>query len=748
MPITRSKRASELIGGDINGNENGTKIEKFQKRGDSLELRHQLKEITNKNKMYGSGKIEKTCAEDASTKDEGKNNRETTTMITESVVSFADVRPPKILKLAEEQNAEKEIIKRNTRTLIQTSVKKYSEESSLQIENKTKFPKTKSISLKSQNNVSNKTEEPNSITSVNNLPEQLLSVISNLYLNVGQRLHLDFTPRCLDDLAHCHRHHYRSDSPEMPPRNQAQGLRTAFEQLRYVTSINLTTDMCLRGEFPGAAIFKKLLELILSINYTAKQRPNITSQHCYNKCIELFLMIIRTFPPCWHKMRCYYIDFLDRGLDTSKLSSNKETLPSKSSKVCDILLDLLEDLLKKCSQSDLSYPKSETIKIPPAFMDMNRANSSFDVNFSSECWNQIQYEEHERELQTNVALTLVQRLERIFVALRLVLHTLEYDLAMWVLHHNKNTKDWICSENRPLIVMVCELTQFTRMTRMARRIFTVFSEAVAKGLCKSRLQVLERYISLLMVASNTMDMENTAIGVKYPVLGEKTKDLIKDFFEIFKEHNREDITKYMENIELLRVPFVRYEFIDSVLFANSEPLTPQKIAIDMAKKRWLKYKLFAELEKPNEDISREQYLNLLLNALRSYCDWHGLKTFWYSITKSLKITPLTTTGDSVHRWPTHGSGVLLLKKLAKDVKQLEAKLIMTVRMCKPKVDLPLADICIDETIIRKYRQDLKFVVGLHNILLKQKAEYPEVDFSEWMNFLNDFVLEKGAQETS
>lgn len=37
-----------------------------------------------------------------------------------------------------------------------------------------------------------------------------------------------------------------------------------------------------------------------------------------------------------------------------------------------------------------------------------------------------------------------------------------------------------------------------------------------------------------MMASNTADMENTAIGVKYPYLGEQTKTLIHEFFKIFK----------------------------------------------------------------------------------------------------------------------------------------------------------------------------------------------------------------------
>lgn len=202
----------------------------------------------------------------------------------------------------------------------------------------------------------------------------------------------------------------------------------------------------------------------------------------------------------------------------------------------------------------------------------------------------------------------------------------------------------------------------------------------------------------------------------------------------------------METIDLLRIPYVRFEFIDNVLFTNTEPLTPQKIALDMAKKRWLKYKPASELPQPTDDISREQYLHLLLDALRQYCDWHGSKTFLHVITDCAQISHLSTTNDSVHRWPTHGTGVLVLKKMAKDIKQLESQLKMTVRMSKPKVNISLADICIDEAIILKYRNDLKFVISLQNVLLKQKEAYPEVDFTKWLEYLSDFSPKKNLQK--
>lgn len=222
------------------------------------------------------------------------------------------------------------------------------------------------------------------------------------------------------------------------------------------------------------------------------------------------------------------------------------------------------------------------------------------------------------------------------------------------------------------------------------------------------------------------------------------------YLSLFLAHNLEKIWKYMETIDLLRIPYVRYEFIDNVLimfqFTESEPLTPQKIALDIAKKRWLKYKNSSELTNIDDDISREQYLHLLLEALRSYCEFHGLKPFLHVITDVKPLSHLTTTTDSLHRWPISGNGVLMLKKMAEEITTIEANLKMTVKMSKPKVELPLADICIDEAIIFKYRNDLKFIVSLQNVMLKQKETYPDVDFSEWLTFLEDFTPKKLVKE--
>lgn len=211
-------------------------------------------------------------------------------------------------------------------------------------------------------------------------------------------------------------------------------------------------------------------------------------QQSYHKAVELFSMIVRTFPPCWHKMRPYYVGFLEYGMDLSKIKSNRDEAP-KSLKIFDIILDLLENALKTSNSEDLSTVKSETL------VRNNAPNSpvfNSEMSVCSEYWNHQEYEEKERQKQTFDALPIEQKLERIFMALRLLLQILENDLAMWMLHHNSKTKEWIFNpDNRPLIVVLCEFTQYTRMTRVAKRIFSVYSEAAAKGLCKRRLTILE-----------------------------------------------------------------------------------------------------------------------------------------------------------------------------------------------------------------------------------------------------------------
>lgn len=206
----------------------------------------------------------------------------------------------------------------------------------------------------------------------------------------------------------------------------------------------------------------------------------------YIKILELFRNLISTFPPCWLAIRSFYLEYLEGSLDSKKIfNSNKKPL-TKSDKLFDIILDLLEDTLEKCSNEHLKaeqWPIVESISL-----NTGAASESHD----SEILNQWEWEKEERRIQCFESLSLPCRLQRLFDILVILLQMLEYDFVMWILHHHKKTKEWIfCQDNRPLAVALFEMTEYTRISGVTRRVFTLFATLTNRGLDSRCLKVLQ-----------------------------------------------------------------------------------------------------------------------------------------------------------------------------------------------------------------------------------------------------------------
>ena len=216
----------------------------------------------------------------------------------------------------------------------------------------------------------------------------------------------------------------------------------------------------------------------------------------YIKILELFRGLINTFPPCWLAVRSFYVEFLEGSLDGKKISNSSSNPLTKSDKLFDIIMDLLEDTLEKCSDEDLHlemWPtvESAVVSTPPD-KPTNGCTESADLSLDSEIQNQWEWEKEERRIQCFESLSIACRLERIFSILRILLQMLEYDFVMWILHHHKKTKDWIfCNDNRPLAVALFEMSEYTRISGVVRRVFTVFASMVNRRLPTKRLKVIE-----------------------------------------------------------------------------------------------------------------------------------------------------------------------------------------------------------------------------------------------------------------
>ncbi|XP_011198099.2 uncharacterized protein LOC105222453 [Bactrocera dorsalis] len=583
--------------------------------------------------------------------------------------------------------------------------------------------------------------------------DKLTTLFSNLYLNSVQRLCLEFPPRCAEDLVYCRKQHYQQRFSEMvkPSEARLMQLRCTLKQQRYLSFLNLALDMCQRHEFPGEDTFTNLIELILSLNPKA---GDATCIHTYHKCIELFNYMVRTFPPCWRATHPAYIGFFQRPLDAEKLSNKSkggDKRLSRSKKVFDIILDLTEIIINECNTEELSNsvePSTPTVK------NKGTAGSVVPETPESELYDHRKWEERDTHLNTFTALKPTVRLERLFIALRLILQILENDFVMWMLHHYSKDKNWLFyNDSRPLAVFVLGIAEEAHLSNLGRQLFLLFALGVNKGLNINYLKILERYISLLMVISNTADIEHTVLGVKYPRLGPNTKQAIYDFFRKFKDRNlNSSIGNYINAIDVLRIPYVRYTFIDQFLqmfgFLYAEEFSPEKVFNYIRKKRWLKHKKQAELQAAMEEagevvdeISCEQHLSLLLEALKAYCKWHASKEFMQIILNKRNVSSLKITAHSVHYTPIAYGGLLNLARMENEIHTLENKLRKTVRVAKPLIDLKLMDICIDQDLRIKYRTDLKYLHALQIKVAEQSVAHPEVDFSAWQTFLLDFKVD-------
>ncbi|XP_036336017.1 uncharacterized protein LOC118746283 [Rhagoletis pomonella] len=583
--------------------------------------------------------------------------------------------------------------------------------------------------------------------------DKLTTLFSNLYLNSVQRLCLQFPPRCAEDLVYCRKQHFQQRFNEMDKPSEARlmQLRCTLKQQRYLSFINLAMDMCQRYEFPGEDTFTNLIELILSLNPKTGDAAFIRT---YRQSIELFSYMVRTFPPCWRATHTAYIGFFQRPLDAEKIYNNKskrDSRLSKSKKVFDIILDLTEIILNECTSEELSIVAEPQT---PTNEKKAKEESVVTETPNSEPFDHHKWEERDSRLNTYTALKPTERLERLFIVLRLILQILESDFVMWLLHHYRKNKNWLFyTDSRPLAVFVLGISEEAHLSALGRQLFLLFAMAVNKGLNVNYLKVLERYIALLMVISNTADIEHTVLGVKYPQLGPNTKQIILDFFRKFKDRNlNSSICNYIKAIDVLRIPYVRYTFIDQFLqmfgFLYSENFSPEKVFHYMRKKRWLKQKKQAELHAEVDDssdvvdeISCEQHLSLLLEALKAYCEWHASKDFMQIILNKRQVSCLKITTHSLHHTPIASGGLLNLARMENDIVHLEGKLRKTVRVAKPVIDLPLMDICIDQDLRFKYRNDLKYLNALQQKVTEQSIAHPEVDFSAWETFLIDFKVD-------
>lgn len=574
--------------------------------------------------------------------------------------------------------------------------------------------------------------------------EQLQKVISKSYVTVVSRLKLNYVPVCCENLEFCHEKHYkRAPPPKLPSINQMNLIRNSLQQARYNVFLSLVWSLCHKEQFPGDIVLTNIVKMILTLNPESKH--NAFLQGILDQLLCLFDVIMKTFPPCWLALRQSYTRFLRNTMEISSLLPDKPL--NSENTIFEIVLMLLEDNLDDGENTKLnrSSMRKKGIATPSKSA---LSSSSILSNYDNEYHNMQHWEKNDKDEQTFSALSKTTRIERLMQVLHFLAKMLEMDLAMWMLRYHKNPAKHIYNNSsKPLVIELFSLSEHKSSSLLVKKVMSLFSLCVEKNLNKVYLSIMDRFISLLANVPNLCEIENLSGGIRYPHVGPRTTAFTMDLYKTAEVNMKTNVCTYMRLIRALNCPFVRYEYVDIFLKRlNPAPgkMNPQKIFENFRKSRWLECD--PDENRPAEEptskqkksvVYRADYLELILLALRSYCEFFALKDFFYEIVNSSLVEGENNNNISKSRSHSNCNSIDL-SSMRKSISRLENKIDMSVRLRVEKEEIPVVNIAVNADLLAQYRNDLKYATNLSSYISALQLEHNE-DFSEMIEFLLDFA---------
>ncbi|EDW77188.1 uncharacterized protein Dwil_GK22065 [Drosophila willistoni] len=549
-------------------------------------------------------------------------------------------------------------------------------------------------------------------------------LISNLYMKTERRLPGASVPRCLQNTSQCVSKHRCAPLPDYPCFESAQALRNTLHGQHYDTFLEIVEMKVLQGIYPGDGIMERLADMAMIL--TAKGISVAKLISLYETLVRVFYLLLNTFPPCWTGLRPYYLNFLK--IPVPEICT-RHSKPLRGK--LQFYLDLVENIIPECSDEDIGKLNKFYQNHVYNFTEEEKLNLSQETVFLRhvQSYNWM----NELCLDDFNQLDAPVRLSRVFDVLNMLTRVLEMELLSWLDHNrfHQSSVEVFLEGTEPFAVLVFNLKPKEFFTDSVRQVMRLFSLGAAKSLDWERLNILQRLISLIMEVSSTAEIKYVNNAVIYPNLGPFTQKLITDFFAVFKTHNTEKIQTYIKIIPQLDQPYLRFEFADHFLklffYTRNQPFGPQKVYKEFQSKQWLNYKPKTEIAHDQDgeiQLSREDYLDILLIALKAYCQWLDLDKYWnYLKTKEI-IQPLQTTIS------------VPFGKIKEEPHTSQSSRKTKMITSRPKINVPVAKIHLN-SMCERYGSSILYLRRLRRLLKDKVANL--VDVTAWQIFLDDFV---------
>ncbi|XP_001354091.2 uncharacterized protein [Drosophila pseudoobscura] len=572
--------------------------------------------------------------------------------------------------------------------------------------------------------------------------KNLRILISNMYMNSKDRLPGACMPKCLRNTKECEDKHRAAMLPDVPNFMLVEDLKRTLRGHHYDTFLDMVEMMAMQCVYPGDGIFDRLIDLVMILiakEITVKELADI-----YRKAISTFFLLVDAFPPCWTCLRPYYLNFL-RVPNPTIRSARTDNGTQKLK----FYLDLLEEILPQCSDMEIRTMTKPFEEHVFNFTDEEELDMSQETAFLQHVQD-YDWISGKLCLDDFKNLSPGARLSRVCDVLNMLCRILEMEFLSWLDHNRlrQSESEMFNEETKPFAIHVFGMSATMRLTDIVRQVMRLYGLAAEKSMYPDRLEMLQRLITLVVEVSNTAELKYVDNNVTYPNLGSQTRLLIAQFFKIFKSQNPKHISTYIKSISQLDQPYLRFEFTDHFLqlfyFPRNVAFGPKKVCDEFNERQWLKYKPKSEIEEDDdEQLSREDYLNILLNALKDYDKWMNLKGFWKFMQNKEQVQQLQTWTSSPLATPV---GIITgetfkafeLSEMEKEVPSWKKRLNTKVILGRPKVNLPVAKINLVESCGR-YSSDVRYIRYLRRVLVKEVQS--EIDVTDWLEYLNGFLCD-------
>uniref|UniRef100_A0A182YLD5 Uncharacterized protein n=1 Tax=Anopheles stephensi TaxID=30069 RepID=A0A182YLD5_ANOST len=561
--------------------------------------------------------------------------------------------------------------------------------------------------------------------------DKLRFVLGRHYFDVCQRLALDSVPRCVRNITECAQLHVSKRSP----RTKCVSLlcqTNTHDQLREYRPdqfVEFLKEAIMRRVFIDSELFVAGLQLMLTFNrpseelqveYDAGDIVTGTGE-ALDKCLE-------QCPPCRWDLRPAYQRIVFGPLEAKCFEScdQREGLFRN-------MLHLIEHYIETGQERvDCSGPGKRSTRA-----QRSEDDELFAYNYSS--WmltNRLCYDFNK--------LSRVERFERLFAVLEILVKLLEMDFAMWILRNPTKTHQNLCNPSRsPLVAQLFWNGDPGSVNLRIKKLFQMFVNMNALQYPQHDIAIVSRLLNIVTVAVNLSEFQHSDGQIQYPCVKDNSLHYARQLWKTLESSGYFSIPLCLATIRNLRSSFLRLRLSEHLLQKFNRNITLLNVRSffqQLLNRFWLDCAEDEPYDAPGQsastlypvlnpqrtrlkvcEIHQQQYVDLLLIGLRAYCDMHQLPAYFREImVQPASETSRTTTAEDTVR-PTPSKEC-----------PLEARITAPIL---PDERMIFQGVAMSGEIVLEYRDDIKYLLLIEQQLKKLESSEEKALFHGWMCFL-------------